>query len=161
MRITNIKIRKSQKVQRFLERIQLTNKILKEKSKNKEFKMEQNKQNYKIIEDLPFIKIGNHTVAVLIETEEIAEMKEEINRGVIPKDKEMITMTIGEDIMKVQERKIETDKIRDKNHMNVKITEEKIIKDSHHVIVKKTNTNKNQIKIIKKNVKVIETENLL
>lgn len=88
-------------------------------------------------------------------------MKEEINRGVIPKDKEMITMTIGEDIMKVQERKIETDKIRDKNHMNVKITEEKIIKDSHHVIVKKTNTNKNQIKIIKKTVKVIETENLL
>lgn len=63
--------------------------------------MEQNKQNYKIIEDLPFIKIGNHTVAVLIETEEIAEMKEEINRGVIPKDKEMITMTIGVDIMKV------------------------------------------------------------
>lgn len=161
MMITNIKIRKFQKVQRFLERIQLTNKILKEKSKNKEFKMEQNKQNYKIIEDLPFIKIGNHTVAVLIETEEIAEMKEEINRGVIPKDKEMITMTIGEDIMKVQERKIETDKIRDKNHMNVKITEETINKVSHHVIVKKTNTNKNQIKIIKKNVKVIETENLL
>lgn len=45
--------------------------------------------------------------------------------------------------------------------MNVKITEETIIKDSHHVIVKKTNTNKNQIKIIKKTVKVIETENLL
>lgn len=87
-------------------------------------------------------------------------MKKDFNQGVIQEDKEMITMTIGEDIMKVQKKKIETDKIRDKNHMNVKITEETINKVSHHVIVKKTNTKKNQIKIIKKIGKVIETENL-
>ena len=87
-------------------------------------------------------------------------MKKDFNQGVIQEDKEMITMTIGEDIMKVQMKKIETDKIRDKNHMNVKNTEETIIKVSHHVIVKKTNTKTNQIKIIKKTGKVIETENL-